>query len=531
MAHQTGTAGYARRMAVSVNETETKYEATADAVVPSLAALPGVAASRGPQEQQLDAEYYDTQDLRLLRAGITLRRRRGGSDAGWHLKLPVGPVAPDSREEIRLQLGHTGHRVPHELADLVRARTRGAPLVRVATISTLRQATTLVGDRGESLAEVADDSVTAVTAPDHQPAAQWREIEVELTGGGRELLAAADKLLRREGLQRSARSAKLERVLSDRPRGLPHRGAVSPRKLTSSSTAGDVVRAYLSAQVEAVLAVDPKVRRAEPDSVHQMRVATRRLRSTLRSFGTVVSRADTEHLADELQWLGGVLGEARDAEVQAGRLDQHVQQTETEQLLGPVQARIQAYSDNTRAESLAAVAAALRSARYDALLDGLDQLIADAPAGDEASVPARQALPAAALRSYGKTRRRMRAALRASAGREQEAAFHRARKGAKQTRYAAEAVSPVLGRDANKLARRMKKLQSVLGDHQDTVVGRRIARKLGVAADQAGESAFSYGLFYGRDACKGAQLQERAAKAWKKASRAGNCGWMARRSA
>src|SRR5258708_39111255 len=137
-------------MAVSVNETETKYEATADAALPSLDALPGVAAIRGPQKQQLDAEYYDTGDLRLLRAGITLRRRRGGSDAGWHLKLPFGPAAPSSREEIRLPLGPAGRRGPKELADLVRARTRGEPLVPVATISTVREATTLVDDPGES---------------------------------------------------------------------------------------------------------------------------------------------------------------------------------------------------------------------------------------------------------------------------------------------------------------------------------------------------------------------------------------------
>jgi CHAD domain-containing protein len=518
-------------MAASVNETETKYEATADVVLPSLAAVPGVAASRGPQELQLEAEYYDTEDLRLLLAGITLRRRRGGSDAGWHLKLPVGPEAPDSREEIRLPLGQAGRPVPRELADLVRARTRGAPLVPVATITTIRQVTTLVGARGESLAEVADDRVTALAAPDHQAAAQWREIEVELTGGGSELLTAADKLLRRAGLRRSTRSAKLERVLSDRLERSARPRLAGPRELDSSSTAGEVVHAYLSAQVEALLAVDPKVRRAQPDSVHQMRVATRRLRSTLRSFGTIVNRGDTEHLASELQWLGGVLGEARDAEVQAARLDQHVQQTDVEQLLGPVEARIQAYSAKTKAESLAAVAAALKSARYDTLLGELDQLIADPPAGAEASLPAGKALPAAAFRSYRKTRRRMRTALRASAGRERESALHQARKGAKQTRYAAEAVSPVLGMEAARLARRMKKLQSVLGDYQDTVVGRQITRELGIAAHLAGESAFSYGLFYGRDACTGARLQDRAAKAWKKAAHARDRGWMTQRSA
>src|SRR5215469_17540006 len=110
--------GQARFMAVTVTETETKYEAEAETALPPLGTLPKVTAVRGPEEQQLVAEYYDTADLRLLDAGITLRRRTGGGDAGWHLKLPA---APGSRDEIRLPPGRAG-RVPAELADLVRAR-------------------------------------------------------------------------------------------------------------------------------------------------------------------------------------------------------------------------------------------------------------------------------------------------------------------------------------------------------------------------------------------------------------------------
>ncbi|HUC25962.1 MAG TPA: CYTH and CHAD domain-containing protein [Streptosporangiaceae bacterium] len=510
-------------MAVTVTETETKYEAGPDAALPRLDTLPHVAGSRGPDEQHLVAEYYDTADLRLLDAGITLRRRTGGDDAGWHLKLPAGP---GSRQEIRLPPGRAG-RVPAELADLVRARTRGASLVPVAAITTLRRVTTLLGRHGESLAEVADDSVRAVRLPTGvpadgaAPADEWREIEVELTGGDGELLAAADILLRDSGLQRSTRSAKLERVLGERPRR-PAR----PAKLTPSASAGDVIGAYLRSQAEQLKSLDPKVRRAEPDSVHQMRVACRRLRSALRSFGAVVSRPDTDHLAAELRWLSGVLGEARDAEVQAERLDEQVRQTDVEQLIGPVQARIQAHSAQARAASVKAVAAALKSARYYALLDELDQLTADVPSGAAAREPARQALPAAVARSYRKTRRRMRAALKAPAGTPRETALHDVRKAAKQARYAAEAVAPVLGRDAARFGSRMKKLQTVLGDHQDTVVGRQLARRLGIAAQLAGESAFSYGLFYGRDACAGARLQARAAKVWREASRGRYRRWL-----
>src|SRR2546430_5686195 len=111
-------------MAQNANETEAKYDAPASVTPAGLDDLPQVAGTSGPDEEQLEAEYYDTGDLRLIRAGITLRRRRGGHDAGWHLKLPVGP---DTRREIRLPLGRAGGRVPPALAQQVRVHHPGAP--------------------------------------------------------------------------------------------------------------------------------------------------------------------------------------------------------------------------------------------------------------------------------------------------------------------------------------------------------------------------------------------------------------------
>src|SRR6266480_7687552 len=99
-------------MAVNVNETEAKYDAPAGAALPRMDGLPQVTGTSRPAGEQLEAEYYDTGDLRLIRAGVTLRRRRGGHDAGWHLKLPVGA---DTRREIRLPLGRAGGRVPRAL--------------------------------------------------------------------------------------------------------------------------------------------------------------------------------------------------------------------------------------------------------------------------------------------------------------------------------------------------------------------------------------------------------------------------------
>ena len=382
-------------MTVRTLETETKYEAPEDVLVPALDELPGVASTRA-EDEQLDAEYFDTPDLRLLRAGVTLRRRTGGHDAGWHLKLPAGRPGQDGRsgeggragpavrEEITRPAGLPGQPVPGDLADLVAARTRGAPLAPVAAIHTRRRRIQLLDASGRSLAEVADDRISAGRQLEPSALLAWRELEVELSGGDRRLLAAADKLLRAHGLVRSGRSAKLERVLADQ---LPP--VLSPAPVSGSSPASEVVGRYLGEHAEALIALDPLVRRSVPDAVHQMRVATRRLRSTLRTFGSVIAADRTSHLAAELKWLGDVLGQARDVEVLAAHLQRHQDRTDISDLLGPLQARIQAYLAKSRATAEANLRAALTSGRYTALLTELDRVCAELPGRPERVSPGR----------------------------------------------------------------------------------------------------------------------------------------------
>jgi CHAD domain-containing protein len=505
-------------MAVNVNETETKYDAPAGAGLPRMDGLPEVAGTSGPDEQHLEAEYYDTDDLRLLRAGSTLRRRLGGDDAGWHLKLPLGG---DARREIRLPPGGAGHRVPRELAELVRVHTRGKPLRLVARMTTTRRRLVLLNEAGESLAEVAADDVSAQTLGGSTTISTWHEVEVELTGGDRRLLKAADELLRRDGLRPAGRSAKLERALGSRPSKPAH-----PARLTSRSPAGQVVLGYLQAQAEKLKALDPMVRRNEPDAVHQMRVASRRLRSTLTSFGRVVRREDTQHLAGELKWLGTVLGEVRDAEVLAGHLAAELRKTPVELVIGPVQARVQAHFASAGGQARTALLDALGSQRYFSLLDELDRLLAEPPLTGQAPRSAGEVLPAVARRSYRQLRRRMRRARRARPGQPRDVALHQARKAAKRARYAGEAMAPAIGTKSSRFTGQMKKVQSVLGDHQDAVIARDMERELGIRAHLAGENAFSYGLLYGRDACTAGQLQAVAWRAWKRASRPRYRRWL-----
>ena len=213
----------------SLIETEHKFDVDTDFAFPDLAGLsPGVAAAK-PQVQRLAATYFDTDDLRLAGARITLRRRTGGSDAGWHVKLPV---STDTRRELHFPLGRATGTVPRRIAALVAEWTGGEPLRPIGRLETRRTVRRLLDEAGQVLAEVAGDRVTGLLPgpPDTaswQESASWREVEVELVSGTRDLLDAAGKRLRASGAQRSASASKLIRLLGTGPpaagRG-PHTG-------------------------------------------------------------------------------------------------------------------------------------------------------------------------------------------------------------------------------------------------------------------------------------------------------------------
>jgi CHAD domain-containing protein len=284
-----------------------------------------------------------------------------------------------------------------------------------------------------------------------------------------------------------------------------------------------VVLAYLDTQAARLSVLDLAVRRDKPDSVHQMRVAVRRLRSALQSFTGIVSKAETEHLRAELKWLGGVLGAARDNEVLADHLHAGLKAVPTELVLGPAQARITAHFAPLEASSRRAVLDALDSERYRALRAELGRLLDSPPLTAGAAEPAGKALPAAVGRAYRRTRRRMRRVGRAQAGQAHDVALHETRKAAKRARYAAEAVRPALGkkdgRKARRFAKRMKDVQSLLGSHQDAVLAQAAARDIGVHAHLAGENAFSFGLLQERAHIQALACEEQAHRAWRHARR------------
>jgi CHAD domain-containing protein len=281
-----------------------------------------------------------------------------------------------------------------------------------------------------------------------------------------------------------------------------------------AGSAGAAVLAYLREQVGRLKTFDPLVRADEPDSVHQMRVTARRLRSTLQSFGQLIPQSQTAQLVGDLKWLGVVLGTARDAEVLADRLERSVRETPPELVLGPVQARIRKHFAPVQADARKAVLAALDSARYAALVKALDELLAAPPLTAAASGPAGSVLPAEVRPAYRRTARRMRRARHTPPGPDRDMAYHEARKAAKRARYAGEAVSPALGEPAGRFTTQMKQVQTLLGDHQDAIVARGVDRDLGISAQLAGENAFTYGLLYERETELAERLKQQANQVW-----------------
>ncbi|MFE6871372.1 CHAD domain-containing protein [Kitasatospora sp. NPDC057692] len=478
-------------------ETERKYDGAG--LPERLDRAPGVSAVEHAGRQDLDAVYYDTPGLCLLRRRITLRRRSGGGDAGWHLKLPVDR---DTRREVALPLEAAGpDAVPAEFTALVAAYTRGAGIGPVAHLRTHRAPTVLRDGRGRALAQITEDRVTVQVLAGDGPGggtraeiSGWTEFEVELDRGSATLLDALEEMFTEAGLIRSRWPSKLARALGGEPSSVPPRAG-------PAGSAGAAVAAGLRARVEQLLALDAAVRRGEPDSVHRMRVTARRLRSLLKAHRRLFDRRRADPLAAELRWLGRLLGRARDQEVLGELLVEHLDAVPARLRGGDLRGRLtERYARGYRRAWREAVAG-LDGARYFALLDELDAFATRPPLRRRAGRDARAYLSATLRREQRRTLERLDRALRMPPGTGRDRALHRARKAAKRARYTADDSRAGLRRRADRraeeFATRMKRLHKVLGAHQDSVVARQELTVL--AADPAcrGE-AFAHGVLHER---------------------------------
>ncbi|MEV7007149.1 CYTH and CHAD domain-containing protein [Streptosporangium sp. NPDC051022] len=484
-------------------EIEDKFDVPADYEIPELADLPGCAEAVGPKTHQLVALYFDTPDLRLAARGITLRRRRGGTDPGWHLKLPK---AKGARQEIVHPLTRSAKIVPAELSSLVLAYTRGAPLAPVAELDTRRSVIQLVNGAGVRLVEIADDRVKGTVLGAEPYVERWREVEAELVEGDEKLLGKVGKRLVKAGAAPAEAANKLSRLLNAA-------GPVPRVRLaeTRPGSAAELVVGYLAAQAAALLAQDPRVRRAEEDAVHQMRVASRRLRSALKSFKTIVEA--TEALQDELKWLAGVLGEARDLEVIRERFAHRLDALDPALIVGPVRTRLSSDLLDAEHEAYDRIREVLGGERYFALLDALDDLVATPVLTKAAKKPA-DSLDVVAAKGWRRVTRAYAVAQAVEDPAAREIAMHDVRKVAKRARYTAE----VLGMGA--LAKRAEAVQEVLGTHQDGVVAQERLAAEAQNARLAGEDTFTYGVLTGLERAGAERAWEEFPRVWAETSAA-----------
>ncbi|MEA3075791.1 MAG: hypothetical protein QOF60_699 [Actinomycetota bacterium] len=455
-------------------ERECKLGASADYSLPELAGAVALPV------QELEATYYDTPELRLARAGASLRYRTGEGKSGrWTVKLPEGGGDGPGLVRREVDVDAPAGAIPEELARLVRAHARSASLAAVGVLKTRRSRLQVRDpDTGSPLVEVADDEVSVLDGGG-QVAERFREIEAELVEGApvSRLADVVDKL-QAAGAGPADPISKIARALGPRASAAPD--VVVP-ELGKDASLGEVVGAAIASGLTRLVAHDPGVRLgADIEDVHQARVAARRLRSDLRTFRALVEPEANTVLRTELQWLGQELGHVRDADVLLERLREQIA------ALPAADARAGAALlhrlEEERKEKRAELLAALDSDRYLALLDRLVAAAAGPPVVESATTTkAREALPAIVAPAWKHLHR----AVSHLGKHPEDEALHEVRIRAKRARYAAEAASAVVGKPAAKFAKAVAGVQGALGDLQDAVVAEawlRTAAKRGPAA-------------------------------------------------
>lgn len=492
-------------------EIESKFEVDTDTPVPSPDAFAPLTADE-PVVHRLSATYLDTEDLSLTRHKVTLRRRTGGDDEGWHLKLP----AAAGRVELRAPLGDADE-VPAELVGAVAGLVRRRPLSPVARVDNERHVLLLRDGDGEPVVEFCDDNVSTESFTGVAVGGgTWREWEIELVdpdrAGADEQLATVAEACTEAGAVPSSSPSKLARAIGSLPAAFPP--GVSAVKDT------------LAADLSQLLDHDPGARRGTMVGIHQMRVAVRGLRSTIATFASEleVETEDTDldlpTLLGELKVLAAVLGKVRDLQVVDERLEALAAEF-PDDLVSPVtRARIRTELSGEERRAQARVEAALTSERYLDLVDRLHELVevaGTAPGAGRAGKDAgkddgkgggkkhRRAAEDMVLRGvdrqfakFTKVRTRTERDLESLdlTLAQREELTHVVRKRAKALRRNVSALPESGGLSVAPLRTACQRLHTVLGDVQDSVTSRLWLRRIARRAEAAGESTFGLGVLY-----------------------------------
>jgi CHAD domain-containing protein len=497
---------------VTVIERELKLAAAPSFRMPDLDGVAEGVTAALKDPERLSTTYLDTDDLRLARWGVSFRHRAG---EGWTVKLPSqGDGTLLARPEITF--GGNGRRPPAQAVDLVRAFIRSDELRTQTRLRTVRKRTELRDADGLLVADVVDDEVSVLEG--RRLAARFRELEVEIGDASPPgLLDDIVELLRRAGAGAPDPTPKYIRALGPRASQPPE---IALDELASGATAGDVVRRAFAASVVRLIEHDPVMRLdADPEGVHQARVATRRLRSDLRTFRSLVDPAWATALRDELGWLAAILGSVRDGDVMLERMRKRASQLPETTAGGA--ARVLQTLETSRDDAHRELLATLSGERYLSLLDALVSA-ANAPSLLlEADLPASTVLPGLVRRPWRSLAERVKTLGEHPADED----LHDVRIRTKRVRYAAEAVVPLVGRQARAFAVAAGRLQDVLGDLNDATVAEGWLREW-ARGSRSMPGVFAAGELAGLERAAGGRYRSRWERAWKELSSPRLRSWM-----
>ncbi len=440
------------------HEQERKFDAPDHIRIPDLPDASVVADSR----VRLTATYWDTVHRRLLRWGHTLRHRRAsdGSEDRWTLKLAV-PSKRTKGELERAEVHGPGSALfpPAALRSLAGAMVRKGLLEPIATVITERHRVELAGRDPEERVEVSDDRVSSVRRLRRGPA--FRQIEVEAESPAAEhLMDEVSEALIGSGAT-PTETAKIARVIGEEAAD-PE--IVLPRPSPKISVE-DLVRFAIGSGATRLMVTDRAGRLgSDPEAIHQARVATRRLRSDLKTLEPLLDAAAVGWIRDELAWVGGLLGSVRDTDVLIERVRTLARELQIDADAGAIVTELEEERRGRQVELLEG----LRSRRYVRLVQMLIDASVAPPLGDDVDGE-RRARPR--LRKVaGKSWQRLARGVKRLGADPADAELHEIRKRAKRARYAAELATGALHEDAEPLADRLADLQDVLGELQDAVV-------------------------------------------------------------
>ncbi len=471
---------------------------------PQLDSLPKGARVRPLPEAELTTVYLDTPDLRLAERELSLRHRSvgGGNDDGtWTLKLPGGGRRHSlARTEVSWSGGPSVP--PAEALEILSGVLRFAHLSPIVDLVTQRRRWAIESSAGHALAELDDDTVTVRGGP--ADGHRFRQLELEIEEADSSFVDSLTKRLKRSEGSKGYGSSKLSEAL-----GVARPPEAVARQSTTSRTTGlaEVVRRTIQESFARLVDNDLLLRidLGDAEALHQARVATRRLRSDLKTFGHVLDAVWVDHMRTDLKWAGAAFGSVRDLDVLAGRFRPLLADLRS---VGPeaaehVNRRLN--DDGRRArESLRRV---MGATRYLLLVDRLHAASLRPPL-----LARRHFRGSVSSQTQKRVRRPWRALRRAvaAAGDAPSAdELHRVRIQAKQLRYAAEASSLIAGKRAGRTASSAERLQQVLGDHHDAIGAEQWL--LQEAASASAPVAFLIGQLLSRER----RQQEEIAHSWR----------------